>query len=260
MKIRLLGLAALAAGACVLAAPISSNASPVIPDETSSASVISNDPTTTTQSGTTQASLLDTTAFISLLPYVALEAQSTSTGIDYVGGQSASANLNYYFSVVGGPNGVSIPVDVATNLLTTASAEPVSGSAAFYGYASFIVGTARQVVACTDVNQCASTQFDGTVHLNVNSGDVVEVSIEIEALSDAAFAGTAFASADPLITIDPSFGPTGTYSIALSDGVGNGFAPAATPLPAALPLFATGIGAMALLGRRRKKKPAAFAA
>src|ERR1019366_3855344 len=34
----------------------------------------------------------------------------------------------------------------------------------------------------------------------------------------------------------------------------------ATPLPAALPLFATGIGALGLLGWRRKRKNAALAA
>ena len=34
----------------------------------------------------------------------------------------------------------------------------------------------------------------------------------------------------------------------------NSFAAAVTPLPAALPLFATGIGAMGLLGWRRKRK------
>ena len=36
--------------------------------------------------------------------------------------------------------------------------------------------------------------------------------------------------------------------------------PSATPLPAALPLFATGLGALGLLGWRRKKKAAALAA
>jgi hypothetical protein len=35
------------------------------------------------------------------------------------------------------------------------------------------------------------------------------------------------------------------------------FVPSATPLPAALPLFATGLGAMALFGRRRKRKKTA---
>jgi hypothetical protein len=38
------------------------------------------------------------------------------------------------------------------------------------------------------------------------------------------------------------------------------YTPAATPLPAALPLFATGIGALGLLGLRRKRKSQAVAA
>ena len=38
------------------------------------------------------------------------------------------------------------------------------------------------------------------------------------------------------------------------------FAVAATPLPAALPLFATGLGVLGLLGWRRKRKAAALAA
>ena len=39
-----------------------------------------------------------------------------------------------------------------------------------------------------------------------------------------------------------------------------GTAPGATPLPAALPLFASGLGALGLLGWRRKRKAAALAA
>jgi hypothetical protein len=38
-----------------------------------------------------------------------------------------------------------------------------------------------------------------------------------------------------------------------SDGVGNGFA-SATPLPSALPLFASGLGVMGFLTKRRKRK------
>ena len=39
-----------------------------------------------------------------------------------------------------------------------------------------------------------------------------------------------------------------------------GFAPTATPLPAALSLFAGGLGVIGLLGSRRKRKAASIAA
>ena len=52
------------------------------------------------------------------------------------------------------------------------------------------------------------------------------------------------------------FGPWG-FSGGSTDTV---LTPAATPVPAALPLFATGLGALGLLGWRRKKKVAALAA
>jgi hypothetical protein len=44
------------------------------------------------------------------------------------------------------------------------------------------------------------------------------------------------------------------------NGIATEAATAATPLPAALPLFATGLGAVGLLGWRRKKKAAVLAA
>ncbi len=47
---------------------------------------------------------------------------------------------------------------------------------------------------------------------------------------------------------------TGNQAIAFSDAAAN------TPLPAALPLFVTGLGAIGLLVRRRKRKASAFAA
>jgi hypothetical protein len=58
----------------------------------------------------------------------------------------------------------------------------------------------------------------------------------------------------------------GTFESVVLASSGDGFEfadlqddPAATPLPAALPLFATGLGAMGLFGWRRKRKAAAAA-
>jgi hypothetical protein len=49
--------------------------------------------------------------------------------------------------------------------------------------------------------------------------------------------------------IDPTFVAAPGYTLELSPGIG-----AATPIPAALPLFATGLGGLGLLGWRRKRK------
>ena len=52
----------------------------------------------------------------------------------------------------------------------------------------------------------------------------------------------------------------GTFSYTTSNGHNTYNGVSGTPLPAALPLFATGLGAMGLLGWRRKRKSAAIAA
>jgi len=56
--------------------------------------------------------------------------------------------------------------------------------------------------------------------------------------------------------VDPQFFVAPGYTIDLSPGIGNA---AAAPIPAALPLFATGLSAMGLFGWRRKRKAAAIA-
>jgi hypothetical protein len=69
------------------------------------------------------------------------------------------------------------------------------------------------------------------------------------------FTETASASSTTLLfglRQDPGF--SGLDDISVSTGV------SAVPLPAALPLFATGLGALGLLGWRRKRKAAALAA
>ncbi len=81
------------------------------------------------------------------------------------------------------------------------------------------------------------------VYMNV--GVEGEFGIQNGQWADARFG---LASGDPAITGDNIVG----YFVE--------FSPASTPVPAALPLFATGLGALGLLGWRRKRKNAALAA
>ena len=73
---------------------------------------------------------------------------------------------------------------------------------------------------------------------------------------------TAAAGQTETMTLDPIFDTslldTG-FNLELSANVGNELATSDTPLPATLPLFATGLGAMGLLARRRKWKTVATA-
>ena len=72
--------------------------------------------------------------------------------------------------------------------------------------------------------------------------------------SGAAGQGSAFAMVDPLVSIDNSSGKYSDYSVLFApDALPTG----ATPLPAALPLFASGLAGLGWLARRRRKQPAA---
>ena len=114
-------------------------------------------------------------------------------------------------------------------------------------FKSYIVGRMKAAL------QCSNSQFNGTLQLTVNSGDQVQVHFEVISESNVAFSGTASASADPMISIDPTTLDPQLYSIILSDGVGNGLAPTTTPLPAAFPLFAGGLGFVGYLTRRKRR-------
>ncbi len=91
-----------------------------------------------------------------------------------------------------------------------------------------------------------------------NRSDTVAAIMEgvVYSVTLDADADTGNSAAYPTTTasIDPYFTYPSNYSLLISSGVGN--APASstpsTPLPAALPLFATGLGALGLFGWRRK--------
>jgi hypothetical protein len=96
-----------------------------------------------------------------------------------------------------------------------------------------------------------SFTINGPITFWANEVYMVQMIITVGAQDD----GSASAYVDPFFVA-----PVG-YSVSiLNTGIGNSPLTAATPIPAALPLFATGLGALGLLGWRRKKKAAALAA
>ena len=71
------------------------------------------------------------------------------------------------------------------------------------------------------------------------------------ALADAGDLSPTFDPAGPSVDVEVNSGPS-VSTLPTTDLIGT----AVTPLPAALPLFATGLGVMGLFGWRRKKKAA----
>jgi hypothetical protein len=163
---------------------------------------------------------------------------------------NAGAELDYHLIVTGPSSSALVPVGVLAVITTSFS----SGVNATSSASITVNGTVR--------NGRDGTGFNGEIQMLLVPG-TYPVSLRADA---AGFGdgGSASASADPHffidLSFDPTFDPTG-YSLSLDGGVGNGipsdFGTSATPLPAAFPLFATGLGALGLLGWRRKRKQAA---
>jgi hypothetical protein len=102
----------------------------------------------------------------------------------------------------------------------------------------------------------------GEILLNLTPGNTYQVDLSASVGAFGQANGSALV--DPHIFID-NLALASIYSIVLPDGVGNdlppGFAgtPSAVPLPATLPLFTTGLGALGLLSWRRKRKAVSLA-
>ena len=95
------------------------------------------------------------------------------------------------------------------------------------------------------------TSFNRSDVVNITEGVVYEVAMQVRVIVDSS---NSFGTA----SVDPFFQFPVGYSLDISSGVGNSPL-SATPLPAALPLFAGGLGAMGLFGWCRKRKTAAIA-
>ena len=151
----------------------------------------------------------------------------------------ANIQLIYYIEVVG-PTGF-VSVDMTAN-----------GTLSFPGSSSGSdqLSVGGSPLTLPDVT--GSFTVNHTYSLFANQP--IEVLIRAAANTQGNQLQTVTAYLDPFFFIDPSVTNASAYSIITSEGIGN--SPATTPLPAALPLFVTGLGAMGLLGWRRKQKNA----
>jgi hypothetical protein len=198
---------------------------------------------------------------------------------DYGSNGGYSGVLVYYFEIAGPTSSVAVNAKAVGSYSTTAlpsggevealinfnliqldslgdQVSPwVIRDTAGFNAASFSSGTAASSGGFTE---------NGTYNLFTNT--IYQVALQIIAnvgilnagASDPSSPGgtaSVFASLDPTFQVASGVDPS-QYSFAFSDGIGNTAAVSTTPLPAGLPLFATGLGALGLFGARRKRKNA----
>ena len=160
-----------------------------------------------------------------------------------IGGPSISngglAFLTYFYTI-DGPNTDPVTVDIFTNLSTS-----VAGGPNNVAFASLFDTEGHQI--CAILGSIGCNGVGGVV----NAGELTEqetpglvysIELEVEASTVGGAGNTAFASADPLIIVDPTTLNAGLYSIRLSAGVGNGLPPSGTPEPAAWVAMLAGFG------------------
>jgi len=187
-------------------------------------------------------------------------ASSENTGATAVANNPTAANqgdtpgptLSYSLEVVGAPGTTTLGVQ-ASGGVSYSSADPYQFDTVLTALLSISNNNVLQYYEEAGVCGGCSlpSSFSGNTY-QVSADTVYTVSLAtylvVEIFGNSG-GGTETVSA----FVDPQYFAAPGYTIELSPGIGNG---AATPLPAALPLFATALGAMGLLGWRRKRRNA----
>lgn len=177
---------------------------------------------------------------------------------------SAVNNLDYYIRV-NGPSGP-IPLVVTGNgsLFSTIGAystDLLQVNGVVIAYVGYDTSANASVFGGSGVSagfNPAAFAIGQTITVDANTA--IFVHMYINAVVQGTTVQSASAFLDPIFFVDPTFVGAGEYSIETSFGITNGPAVGSTPIPAALPLFATGLGGLGLLGWRRRRKTFAVAA
>ena len=169
------------------------------------------------------------------------------SGVNFNTGALALGNLFYYARVIG-PGGI-VPVNL--NVDANAALFSMAPNALFGSFSRDQLDVNGISLIDKVSDQGANTgAFSVSATISVFANQEFQVHMIARALTqDSSVSASAFI--DPLFSLDPSLVALG-YSIQTSPGIGNSIGNA-TPLPAAAPLFAAGLGVIGLLARRRKR-------
>lgn len=208
-------------------------------------------------SGVSNAWVYPNTSTLALTASLSQVNNPYSLGLGY---SDASANLSYYLEVV--PKTFSNPVTTFTVSMSGAFGLNSNAQSTNTGLisASATLSVLPPIApidgTATPIYQNTFTQSDNyKVNLSLVPNEQYLVSMSAM-ISVEQVTATENVWLDPYFQIvDPTI--ASQYELIFSPGIGNF---QSTPLPAALPLFASGLGAMGLLGWRRKRKARVVAA
>jgi hypothetical protein len=246
---------ALAAAGSMMLWTASAHASVTLPAATSSAVCTNNMQDPNAIVATTSCLMTGSEAHLSLLPAVQMEGTSGSDGVDTVG---SSASVEYFFEITGGSPGTKVPLVIEANL-STSIVDYAGAFGQLHVYpnaaslATFVAAEACQNNAVSTACIGLPAQFSGALNATGFVGALGKVDESI--LTGAGHGGTAFASADPMIFIDPTFPGAADYTILFSAGVGNSLP--AVPEPGVWIMMILGAAAVgSVLRQRRVGRPA----
>ena len=166
-------------------------------------------------------------------PSVAMEAAASGGGPGYAGTASANGWLSYWFAVVG-PAADSIPVlfSGSTEASTATTGASSDGS----------------VLVCTD-QYCGNVLYQGQIGSYAETLSLSEATPYYISMSGSVSADSTNGDSFAKLVLDPTLSAPEGYSVVYGAGLLS-----TTPLPAALPLFTTGLVGIGLFGWRRNRK------
>jgi len=173
-----------------------------------------------------------------------------------------SVYFTYYFEVSGAANTqVPLLISGSSSLMPPKAGAGFANAATLeFGLATF--STTIEKACAPVVSGCVATLSNNPVQESVTTNTIYEIDMLLGVGASTFPGGTsdsATGSMDPIISF-LNASDESQFQLLFSDGVGNSPLGTETPLPAALPLFATGLGALGLLGWRRKRKAQAILA